>query len=317
MKTYTGSAGALFLDLILALVIGALAGAVAGTSSGVIAFVIAFLILLAMSVRIVSEWNRMPVLRLGRYKGIIGPGFITILPLVEATPTTIDLRVISTTFSAEQTLTKDNVPVNVDAILFWQVADPEKTVLNVQSYYDSMQLAAQTALRDIIGKSQLSEMLAGRDVIGKDIQGLIHDRASDWGVMPIQVEIRDVKIPQDLQDAMARVATSEREKNARVILAESESLAADKMLQAAKKYQTDPYAMQLRALNMMYEISLNGKNMMVFIPTDSKGFSIPTPIGVMGIQDIQQQIRFNREQGKAGEAHKKARAAAAGDDGSK
>ena len=135
--------------------------------------------------------------------------------------------------------------------------------------------------------------------------------------MPIQVEIRDVKIPQDLQDAMARVATSEREKNARVILAESESLAADKMLQAAKKYQTDPYAMQLRALNMMYEISLNGKNMMVFIPTDSKGFSIPTPIGVMGIQDIQQQIRFNREQGKAGEAHKKARAAAAGDDGSK
>ena len=288
MKTYTGSAGALFLDLILALVIGALAGAVAGTSSGVIAFVIAFLILLAMSVRIVSEWNRMPVLRLGRYKGIIGPGFITILPLVEATPTTIDLRVISTTFSAEQTLTKDNVPVNVDAILFWQVADPEKTVLNVQSYYDSMQLAAQTALRDIIGKSQLSEMLAGRDVIGKDIQGLIHDRASDWGVMPIQVEIRDVKIPQDLQDAMARVATSEREKNARVILAESESLAADKMLQAAKKYQTDPYAMQLRALNMMYEISLAGKNVMVFIPTENKGMSMPLPFGVAGLKEFEE-----------------------------
>jgi regulator of protease activity HflC (stomatin/prohibitin superfamily) len=307
MKTYTGSAGALFLDLILALVIGALAFAVAGAVSGAVAFLFAFLILLAMSVRVVSEWNRMPVLRLGRYKGIIGPGFITILPIVEATPTTIDLRVISTTFSAEQTLTKDNVPVNVDAILFWQVADPEKTVLNVQSYYDSMQLAAQTALRDIIGKSQLSEMLAGRDVIGKDIQGLIHDRASDWGVMPIQVEIRDVKIPQDLQDAMARVATSEREKNARVILAESESLAADKMLQAAKKYQTDPYAMQLRALNMMYEISLNGKNMMVFIPTESKGFSIPTPIGVMGIQDIQQQIRFNSEKGRAGDAQKRAR----------
>lgn len=305
METYTGSAGALVVDLVFALVIGAIAALAGGIGSGAIVFILAFLILLAMSVRIISEWNRMPVLRLGRYKGIIGPGFITILPIIEATPTIIDLRVISTTFSAEQTLTKDNVPVNVDAILFWQVEDPEKTVLNVQSYYDSMQLAAQTALRDIIGKSQLSEMLAGRDVIGKDIQELIHDRASDWGVKPIQVEIRDVKIPQDLQDAMARVATSEREKNARVILAESESLAADKMLQAAKKYQTDPYAMQLRSLNMMYEISLNGKNLMVFIPTDSKGFSIPTPVGVMGIQDIQKQIQ--KESGRAQAAQKKAR----------
>ena len=305
MKTYTGSAGALLLDLILALIVGAIAWAVSGAFNGAVVFIIAFLILLAMSVRIISEWNRMPVLRLGRYQGIIGPGFITILPIVEATPTIIDLRVISTTFSAEQTLTKDNVPVNVDAILFWQVADPEKTVLNVQSYYDSMQLAAQTALRDIIGKSQLSEMLAGRDVIGKDIQSLIHDRAADWGVKPIQVEIRDVKIPQDLQDAMARVATSEREKNARVILAESESLAADKILQAAKKYQTNIYAMQLRALNMMYEISLNGKNLMVFIPTDSKGFSIPTPVGIMGMQDLQQQLQ-NQQSAPHGNAQKKA-----------
>ena len=290
MKTYSGSGNAILVDVIAAIAIGTLSVFVGGLGTGMIVGIVVFLIFLSMSVRIVNEWNRMPVLRLGRYQGIIGPGFITILPIVESTPYLIDLRVISTTFSAEQTLTKDNVPVNVDAILFWQVEDTEKTVLNVQSYFDSMQLAAQTALRDIIGKSQLSEMLAGRDMIGKAIQDLIQERAKDWGVKPIQVEIRDVKIPQELQDAMARVATSEREKDARVILAESESLAADKIIEASNKYQGNIYAMQLRALNMMYEISLNGKNLMVFIPTDSKGFSIPTPVGIAGIQDMAKKM---------------------------
>lgn len=300
MKTFQGSGIAVVIDIIASIILGIIAevasgGGPAGLATGAGVFIVALIILLAMSIRIINEWNRMPVLRLGRYKGIIGPGFVTILPIVDSTPYTLDLRVISTTFSAEQTLTKDNVPVNVDAILFWQVADAEKTVLNVQSYYDSMQLAAQTALRDIIGKSDLTEMLAGRDVIGKDIQDLIEERAESWGVKAIQVEIRDVKIPQELQDAMARVATSEREKDARVILAESESLAADKIIEATQKYHKDPYAMQLRALNMMYEISLNGKNLMVFIPTDSKGFSIPTPIGIMGIQDLATEMKKKRQ----------------------
>lgn len=300
MKTFQGSGIAVVIDIIASIILGIIAEVAsgsgpAGLATGAGVFIVALIILLAMSIRIINEWNRMPVLRLGRYKGIIGPGFVTILPIVDSTPYTLDLRVISTTFSAEQTLTKDNVPVNVDAILFWQVADAEKTVLNVQSYYDSMQLAAQTALRDIIGKSDLTEMLAGRDVIGKDIQDLIEERAESWGVKAIQVEIRDVKIPQELQDAMARVATSEREKDARVILAESESLAADKIIEATQKYHKDPYAMQLRALNMMYEISLNGKNLMVFIPTDSKGFSIPTPIGIMGIQDLATEMKKKRQ----------------------
>lgn len=286
MKTYSGSEHAILIDVIIAAALGAIAALIGGVGSGAAVAVVAFLVLLAMSVRIISEWNRMPVLKLGRYNGIVGPGFITIIPLIEATPQTIDLRVIGTTFSAEQTLTKDNVPVNVDAILFWQVEDPEKCVLNVQSYVGSMQLASQTAMRDVIGKSALSEMLAGRDIIGKDIQQLIEARVMAWGVKAISVEIRDVRIPQDLQDAMARVATSQREKDSRVILAESESLAADKMIEASKKYQSDLYAMQLRSLNMMYEISLNGKNLMVFVPTDSKGFSIPTPIGTMGIQEM-------------------------------
>ena len=286
---------AIVIDIVASIILGAIAFVTSGAGTGMIVFFVALLVLLAMSIRIINEWNRMPVLRLGRYKGIIGPGFVTIFPIVDSTPYTLDLRVISTTFSAEQTLTKDNVPVNVDAILFWQVADAEKTVLNVQSYYDSMQLAAQTALRDIIGKSNLTEMLAGRDVIGKDIQDLIEERAESWGVKAIQVEIRDVKIPQELQDAMAKVATSEREKDARVILAESESLLQTRCLRPHKKYQRILYAMQLRALNMMYEISLNGKNLMIFVPTDSKGFSIPTPIGIMGIQDLQQEINKTRK----------------------
>ena len=137
MKTYSGSGNAILVDVIAAIAIGALSVFVGGLGTGMIVGIVVFLIFLSMSIRIVNEWNRMPVLRLGRYQGIIGPGFITILPIVESTPYLIDLRVISTTFSAEQTLTKDNVPVNVDAILFWQVEDTEKTVLNVQSYFAS------------------------------------------------------------------------------------------------------------------------------------------------------------------------------------
>ena len=225
-------------------------------------------------------------------KGSTGPASLAILPIIDATPLTVDLRVISSTFRAEQTLTKDNVPVDVDAILFWQTKDPEKAILNVQDYFGSIQLAAQTAMRDVIGKNDLSKMLAGRDIIGEDIQKLIENRVLVWGVEAISVEIRDVKIPDDLENAMARVATSEREKMARVMLAESESLAADKMLEAAAKYQKNIYAMQLRALNMMYEISINGKNLMVFIPTEQKGFSIPTPIGIAGLEEFNRKAKL-------------------------
>ncbi len=249
-------------------------------------FLFALLLTFALSIRVRSQWNRKAVLRLGKYVGIIGPGLFLIIPFIDSTTATIDTRVISTAFKAERTLTKDNVPVDVDAILFWQVNNPEHTILNVQSYYDSVLLASQTAMRDIIGKTELSAMLAGRDMIGKAIQELIEERIREWGINAISVEVRDVTIPNELQNAMARVATSDREKQARVILAESENLAADKMLEAAKKYETDPYAMQLRALNMMYEISLTGKNVMVFVPTETGGFAMPVPFGVYGLKDI-------------------------------
>ncbi|MCL4390852.1 MAG: SPFH domain-containing protein [Candidatus Micrarchaeaceae archaeon] len=282
-KRYAGATGAA-IDIILILFFFALPIYLVGFLEGAVIGVLVLIIVLVFSIRVVSQWNRMAVLRFGRYVGMIGPGIYFIIPFIEHTPINVDLRVISTTFSAEKTLTKDNVPVDVDAILFWQVKDPEYAILNVQDYMQSVQLASQTALRDIIGKNELSSMLAGRDIIGEDIRKLIQARIGDWGITAISVEIRDVTIPADLQNAMARVATSDREKQARVILAESESLAADKMLEAAEKYRKDLYAMQLRSLNMMYEISLSGKNLIVFVPTENKGFSIPTPFGVMGLE---------------------------------
>jgi regulator of protease activity HflC (stomatin/prohibitin superfamily) len=275
---------AFLADAVIFLVLGIGGALVAGALGLAVGILFAIILVAMLSIRIINEWNRMPVLRLGNYVGIIGPGLRLIVPLIESTPITLDTRVLGTPFKAEKTLTKDNVPVDVDAILFWKVVNPEGAVLNVQSYLNAVQLSAQTAMRDVIGKSELSIMLAGRDVIGKDIQDLIQERVNDWGIKAISVEIRDVVIPPELQSAMARVATAEREKQARVKLAESESLAADKMLEAAAKYKKDMYAMQLRSLNMMYEISLNGKNLIVFIPTDNKGFSIPTPFGVAGIE---------------------------------
>ena len=285
--TYSSTGGAIAVILIITSIFTAVGAAFSSSIGvGLIVGIIVFFFMLAMSIRIINEWNRMAVLRFGQFRGIIGPGIYSIIPFIETTPVTVDLRVISTTFRAEKTLTMDNVPVDVDAILFWKVVNPEHSVLNVQSYYDSVQLAAQTAMRDIIGKSNLSNMLAGRDVIGEDIKNLIEGRVENWGIEAISVEIRDVTIPDDLQNAMARVATSEREKMARVTLAESESLAADKMLEASNKYKADLFAMQLRSLNMMYEISLNGKNLIVFIPTESGGFSIPTPFGLAGLQEM-------------------------------
>ncbi|MCL4389669.1 MAG: slipin family protein [Candidatus Marsarchaeota archaeon] len=280
---------ALGADIVMFIILAGGGYYIGNVVGAIVGFLFALLLTFALSIRVLSQWNRKAVLRLGKYVGIIGPGFFLIIPFIDTTTPTIDTRIISTAFKAEKTLTKDNVPVDVDAILFWQVKNPEQTVLNVQSYYDSVLLASQTAMRDIIGKTELSSMLAGRDIIGKGIQNLIEQRIENWGITAISVEIRDVTIPPELQNAMARVATSDREKQARVILAESESLAADKMLEAAKKYETDPYAMQLRALNMMYEISLTGKNVMVFIPTETKGFSIPMPFGIRGLEEFIKQ----------------------------
>ncbi len=251
-----------------------------------VAFLIVFIVYLVLSLKVLPEWRRAPILTLGRYKGIYGPGIFFIIPLIQSMPYNYDLRTFSTTFSAEKTLTSDNVSVDVDAIMFSKVEDPEKTVLQVSNMLDSVTLAAQTSLRDVIGKVELSKMIQGRTEIADEVKQLIDERVLPWGVNVISVEIRDVKIPPELQDAMARVAVASRERDARVVLAESEKLAAQKMIDAANMYADNHYAMQLRALNMLYEIGISGKNSLIFVPTESRGLGMPTPVGVFSLDDV-------------------------------
>jgi regulator of protease activity HflC (stomatin/prohibitin superfamily) len=225
------------------------------------------LAILAMAIRIVNQWERAVVLFLGKFVGIRGPGLIIIIPFLNTIPYIIDLRVITTSFKAEQTLTKDTVPVNVDAVLFWQVIDVEKAALAVRDYRDSISLASQTALRDVIGKTILADMLTGREAIDEELQRLIGSRVSGWGIKILSVEIRDVVIPGALQDAMSMQAQAERERQARVILGDSERQIAEKFEQAAKSYEHNPTALHLRAMNMLYEGLKRGQATIVIVPS--------------------------------------------------
>ncbi len=223
--------------------------------------------ILSMAIRIVNQWERAVILYLGKFVGIKGPGLFIIIPFLNRIPYIIDLRVITTSFKAEQTLTKDTVPVNVDAVLFWQVVDVEKAALEVKDYLQSISLASQTALRDVIGKTVLSDMLTGREAIDSELQRLIGDRVRGWGISIISVEIRDVVIPGALQDAMSMQAQAERERQARVILADSERQIAEKFEQAAKSYESNPTALHLRAMNMLYEGLKGGHSTIVIVPS--------------------------------------------------
>lgn len=248
--------------------------------------VLGILYLLSATVIVVRQWDRVIVLRLGKYVGTLSEGIHIIVPIIDYAYESVGLRLNTDTIKAERTLTKDNVSVDIDAIIFWKVKSPEQAVFNTETYFDNTIRACQTALRDTIGIKTLSDAVGGRDKIGKEVFNKANVKTQAWGVEIQSIEIRDITIPQSIQESIARVAESEREKQARVNLAEAEVLTADKMREASKKYEKDPMAMQLRSLNMMYEISMNGKNQMIFIPTDSKGFSIPTPIGVKGIENM-------------------------------
>jgi len=220
-----------------------------------------------MGFYILPEWIRVPTLRLGKYQKIMGPGMIWLFPFIYNIPFFLDIRIITTSFSAEQTLTKDNVPVNVDAVLFWQVVNTFKASINVQDYQNAISWAAQTSLRDIIGKTELSQMLVGREEISQDLGRIIDERTEEWGVKSIAVEIRDVIIPTALQDAMSRQAQAERERQARIILAGSEEEIANKFINAAKIYESDVVALNLRAMNILYE-SMKEKGAWVIVPSD-------------------------------------------------
>jgi regulator of protease activity HflC (stomatin/prohibitin superfamily) len=220
------------------------------------------------ALKVASQWEKVIVLRLGKFKGLKGPGMFWIIPIVDTTPTWIDHRVMVTPFAAQKTLTKDTVPVDVDAVLFWVVWDAEKAALEVEDYRAAVDWAAQTALRDIIGKKMLADILVGRSAIDKELQAVIDERTTPWGVTVQSVEIRDIVIPQDLEDAMSRQAQAERERQARVILGESEKQIADSFAEASQAYVNNPTALHLRAMNMLFE-GLKEKGALVIVPSSA------------------------------------------------
>jgi regulator of protease activity HflC (stomatin/prohibitin superfamily) len=231
---------------------------------GVIAFVVALIV--ALAIKVADQWDKAVILRLGKFRSLKGPGLFFIIPVIDAIAYWIDTRVITTGFKAEKTLTKDTVPVDVDAVLFWKVLDPKKAALDVADYQTAISWASQTALRDVIGKTMLSDMLEGRDKISSELQKIIDERTEPWGINVISVEVKDVLIPPALEDAMSMQAQAERERQARVILGDSERQVAEKFEEAAKTYTNNPVALHLRAMNMLYE-GLKENATIVIVPS--------------------------------------------------
>jgi regulator of protease activity HflC (stomatin/prohibitin superfamily) len=265
----TSSFAALLFVLILALGAApayALRGSAPMASVAILAAAAVLALIVSLSVKIAAPWDRAVVLRLGRFRALRGPGLFFIIPVIDTIPYWIDTRVITSSFTAERTLTKDTVPVDVDAVLFWKVVDPEKAALAVANYTSAINWASQTALRDVIGKTLLSDMLEGRGKISSELQHIIDERTEPWGVNVINVEVRDVLIPAALEDAMSMQAQAERERQARVILGDSERQVAEKFGEAAKTYTRDPVALHLRAMNMLYE-GLKQNSTIVIVPS--------------------------------------------------
>jgi len=223
---------------------------------------------LMMAIKVASQWEKAVILRFGRVHKLAGPGLFWIIPIVDSISNWIDQRVMVTPFNAEKSLTKDTVPVNVDAVLFWMVWDGEKAALEVEDYRSAITWAAQTALREVIGQMNLADILVGRAKMDADLQQIIDERTTPWGVSVQSVEIRDIVIPQDLEDAMSRQAQAERERQARVILGESEKQIAASFAEAAKAYQNNPTALHLRAMNMLFE-GLKEKGALVIVPSSA------------------------------------------------
>lgn len=264
-------AGTIFGILIAATVLGAVLmnGRVADGWIGLFVAVMTLAsVYILFALKVASQWEKAVVLRLGKFHALRGPGVFWIIPIIDSIPSWIDHRVMVTPFSAEKTLTKDTVPVDVDAVLFWVVWDAEKAALEVKDYQSAIAWAAQTALRDIIGRMMLADILVGRLAIDEELQHIIDERTTPWGVTVNSVEIRDIVIPQDLEDAMSRQAQAERERQARVILGESEKQIAASFAEAARAYEDNPTALHLRAMNMLFE-GLKQKGALVIVPSSA------------------------------------------------
>jgi len=260
------SAPGLFV-FFLALAAGVGAGALLSNPAPAIAGVlIGFYFLFA--IQVADQWEKAAVLRLGRYRGLRGPGPFVIVPIVDSVSRYVDQRVRVTSVKAESALTRDTVPVNVDAIIFWLVWDAEKCILEVQNFEDAISLSAQTALRESIGRHELAQMITERETLGHELQRILDAKTNPWGITVHSVEIRDVHIPQPLEDAMSRQAQAERERQARIILGTAETEISDKFAQAALVYRDNPVALHLRAMNMLYE-AIKEKGSMVIVPSSA------------------------------------------------
>jgi regulator of protease activity HflC (stomatin/prohibitin superfamily) len=221
-----------------------------------------------LALKVAKQWERAVVLRLGRFHRLKGPGMFFIIPIVEGIAQVVDMRIRSTDFNSESTLTKDTVPVNVDAICFWMVWDAKKAILEVQDYFLAIVLSAQTALRDIIGTHELADMLTHRGALGNRLREVLEEKTNPWGVTVQSVEIRDIIIPKDLENSMSKQAQAERERQARIILGTAETEIAEKFAQAAKHYESNPVAMHLRGMNMLFE-GLKEKGSMIIVPSSA------------------------------------------------
>jgi regulator of protease activity HflC (stomatin/prohibitin superfamily) len=233
--------------------------------AGVTIFLAVFIL---FSLKVANQWDRAVILRLGRFHRLKGPGLFFIIPIIESIVQTVDMRIRATDFNSESTLTKDTVPVNVDAICFWMAWDAKKAILEVENFYLAIVLSAQTALRDIIGTHELADMLTHRGELGNRLREILDEKTNPWGITVQSVEIRDIIIPKDLEAAMSKQAQAERERQARIILGTAETEIAQKFAQAAKQYEANPMAMHLRGMNMLFE-GLKEKGSMIIVPSSA------------------------------------------------
>jgi len=252
---------------VVVLVLGVVAG-IALDNAAIATALIALAVLFFLAFRVARQWQKAVILRLGKYLDVKGPGLFFIIPFADTVPYWIDLRTITTPFNAEETLTEDSVPVDVDAVLFWRVIDPKKAAIEVENYRHAIAWASQTALRDVIGRTDLAEMLRGREKIDKDLCQMIDQRTEAWGIKALSVEIRDVKIPEGLQNAMSMQAQADRERQARVILADSERQVSKVFEESSKAYLGSPVALHLRAMNILLE-GMRQNSTIVVVPSSA------------------------------------------------
>lgn len=266
--------------------------------SGIEIFLIIILfivvIILLSGLHILKEWERGVVLTLGRFTGLKGPGIIYVTPIISRMTVVMSTRIQAVSFKTESTFTRDNVPLNVDAIMYFQIIDPQKAALNVENYATATNFSAQTTLREVLGKSLFDEILSEREKIGESAREIIDEKTEHWGIKVSSVEIRDVIVPQALQEAMSRQASAERERRSRVTLALAEVEAAQKMVEAANQYTDNPTAFQLRWLNILYEIGLEGKGTLMMVPMNTPAAGL-APMTNMGIADTIKKTAGNTD----------------------